>query len=86
MFYPVALEAHGYEQPCNSAFTNAVGSHLPRHELQQLVFDMRSAVSVALARARCQAVLAIYKARNFRVRAPGGSDSGDVDAAEGIAL
>ena len=86
VFYPFALEAHGYEQPCNSAFTNAVGSHLPRHELQQLVFDMRSAVSVALARARCQAVSAIYKARDFRVRAPDGSDSGDVDAAEGIAL
>jgi hypothetical protein len=86
VFFPFALEAHGYEHRSFYDFVAAVTSHRPRFEHQALQQDLRTAVAVALARARCQALAALYAVGHFTVCARHQDETGDADAGdEGLA-
>ena len=60
VFFPFALEAHGYEHSSVQAFIKCVMQFRPRFEEQELMRDVRTGVSVTLARARMHSVLAMF--------------------------
>jgi hypothetical protein len=60
VFFPFALETHGYMHNSCRLFVDAVAGLLPAHERITLQHDVASAVGSALARARCAAVQHLF--------------------------
>ena len=66
VFVPFALEAHGYEHASVQAFVKQVAQFRPKYEEQELMRDIRVGVSVALARARMNSILALVGKLSWR--------------------
>ena len=59
-FFPFALEAHGHEHSSVQAFVKSVMQFRPAYEEHEIMRDIRTGVSVALARARMHSVLVMF--------------------------
>jgi len=62
LFFPYAMEAHGFRHASCHAFVRAVASSMTPYEEQELQRDIKLAVAVALARARVNSVKAAAQA------------------------
>ena len=69
-FVPFALEAHGHEHSSVQAFVKAAMQFRPQFEELQMMRDIRVGVSVALARARINSVLAVIGQCAWTTREP----------------
>ena len=86
VFIPFSMEANGHCDSSVTAFAQAVGAHLPRHELRDFVQDVHAAAAAALARARCHAVSSLFKVGTFSSHLRDGVPLlDDADVGEGLA-
>jgi len=63
-FVPFVMEAHGFEHSSVASFINHVSVTLPGYLKRELHIDIRTAASVALARARYHAVIHVLANQN----------------------